>query len=116
AYSNKEKKIEESAARVKEILTKASEENRSLTQSEADEINRIKTEMLNTAVNVMSESEAEQAAIMERMRANATNLSAKQAADVVKNSIKQRDETVKSANEEYNERLKLAAQLRAEGG
>ncbi|WP_219694285.1 hypothetical protein, partial [Clostridioides difficile] len=72
--------------------------------------------MLNTAVNVMSESEAEQAAIMERMRVNATNLSAKQAADVVKNSIKQRDETVISANEEYNERLKLAAQLRAEGG
>ncbi|WP_330652948.1 hypothetical protein, partial [Clostridioides difficile] len=85
-------------------------------KEEATEINQIKTDMLNTAVDTMSKSEAEQAAIMERMKANHVDLSAKEAAEVVKNSIKKKDESIKAANEEYNERLKIAAQLRAEGG
>ncbi|EQG39390.1 putative phage tail tape measure domain protein [Clostridioides difficile DA00129] len=71
-------------------MTKASQENRALTKEEATEINQIKTDMLNTAVDTMSKSEAEQAAIMERMKANHVDLSAKEAAEVVKNSIKKK--------------------------
>lgn len=115
AYDEKERITIEGTERINEILSLAAEENRAITQAESDEINRIKSEMLNTAVEVMSENEAEQAVILERMKANATDLSAQQSAEIVKNSIDQKNKTIEAAEQEYNERLKAAAKLRSQG-
>lgn len=114
-FDEKARITTEGNARIKEIMTTADAENRELTQQESDEINRIKTEMMNTAVVTMSQSEAEQNAIFERLKINATALSAQQAAEVVQNSLTQKEATVKEAEDEYNKRLAVAAQLRAQG-
>lgn len=114
-FDEKKKITEEGIARINEILSNASQQNRALTEDEANEINSIKQQMMNTAVSVMSETEAEQAAILERMKANASDLSAQQAAEVVRNSIEQKDKTIEAANQEYDERMKVAARLRAIG-
>lgn len=115
AYDEKTRITKEGNEKIKSIMQTASNENRQLTQEENEEINRIKSEMMNTAIATMSQSEAEQNAIFERLKINASNLSAERATEVVKNSIKQRDETIAAAEEEYNKRLAAAAQLRAQG-
>ena len=85
-----------------------------MTEAENAEIARLNQEMQTTAVQVMSRSEAEQMAIMERLKANAGVLTAQQAAEVVQNSVSQRDQTVAVANDQYNQLLAAAAMLRAE--
>jgi phage-related minor tail protein len=115
-YTKRAAAIEQGQAKITEIMTKASEDNRALTQQEADQIKFIQESMVNTAVRVMSENELEQRAIMERMAANAGALSARQAADVVKNSAEQRDGAVSAAEEQYNDVLKEIIRQRDEVG
>lgn len=108
--------IQEGQDKIAEILNAASEERRALTATEMGEINRIQTEMVETGIAVLSESQLEQKAIMERMAANADELSARQAADVVKNSIAQRDGAVSAAEEQYNDIIKEIIRQRDEAG
>ena len=108
--------VEEGQARIEEILRAASEQKRGLTKEEADEIRRIQQKMLETGIEMMSENELEQRAILERMRANASALSARQAAEVVQNSIKQRDESIAAAEKQYNDVVKNIIRQRDELG
>lgn len=114
-YDEQITQTEEGAARIAEILWAAKEGNRAITDAERMEINTIQEEMKNTAVQTLSDSEAEQMTIMERLKAESGNISARQAADVVKNSKEQRGKTIAEAEAEYNERLKYAAMLKADG-
>ncbi|KJJ40179.1 hypothetical protein UM89_21545, partial [Bacillus subtilis] len=54
------KKVNDAQNQIKGILTKASNEKRSLTKSEQEKINSIQKTMMNTAVKTMSKNEAEQ--------------------------------------------------------
>mgnify|MGYP000899209414 CR=1 FL=1 len=108
--------ITDGQKRIAEILQKAADEKRALTEKEKQEINRIQQEMVNTGIQVLSESELEQKAILERMKANAATLSAQQAAEVVRNSKKQKDEAIKAAEEQYNEVVKEIIRQRDEVG
>lgn len=53
---------------------------------------------------------------MERMRAQAGEITALQAAEVVKNSLEQKDKTIKAAEEQYNEVIKEIIRQRDEAG
>lgn len=115
-YENKKQAIADGEARIKEILTTASNEKRALTKEEQEEINTIQQKMVDTGIQVLSENEVEAKAIMERMKQQAGEISARQAAEVVKNSLKQKDETIKAADEQYNEVVKEIIRQRDEAG
>lgn len=91
------KAIEDGQIKIKEILNKSASEKRELTASEQVEINRIQQDYIKIAIGVMTENEAEQKAIFERMKSNASALSAQQAAEVVENSTAQKDKVVADA-------------------
>lgn len=115
-FTTQEGYVQESQRKIAVIMDKAAEEKRGITDKERAEINRLQEQMVETGIKVLSENELEQKAIMERMRQNAGELSARQAAEVVQNSAKQRDEAVKAANEQYDETIKAIIKQRDETG
>jgi TP901 family phage tail tape measure protein len=115
-YENRKLAVAESEARIKEILGIASAEKRALTKSEQEEINAIQKTMVETGIQVLSENEVEAKAIMERMKAQAGEITALQAAEVVKNSLEQRDKTIKATNEQYDQVVKEIIRQRDETG
>src|SRR5690606_18283949 len=86
--------VKQGQRRVAEILARALEEQRGLTKAEYDEINRIMADMTATAERTLSDYEAKQKALFEKMRIDASQLTALQAAEVVRNSKQQRDEAI----------------------
>jgi hypothetical protein len=108
--------IEKEKARVSEILNKAKEEHRALTEAEQKEINAIQSSMVDQGIKVLSDSEREQKAIFEKMRANASTLSALQAAEVVKNATDQKNAVVAEAEEQYTNVVKEVTRQRDEIG
>ena len=102
-YSNLSDKVTSGEARINEIMATAQAENRTLTESEAEEINRIKDEMLNTGVQHLAESEIEYQTIMNRLKDNSVRVSLEQAGEIIKNAQATRDETILAAEEQYAE-------------
>ena len=108
--------IQEGQRKISVIFQTAAEERRGITEWEKKEINRIQQQMLDQAIQQLTENELEQKAIYERIRVNATTLSARQAADIVKNSLKQKDETIAAAEAQADEVVKAAILQRDEYG
>jgi hypothetical protein len=79
-YEEKKQVIADGEARIKKILDTASAEKRTLTRSEQEEINAIQRQMVENGIQVLSENEVEAKAIMERMKAQAGEITATQAA------------------------------------
>jgi SLT domain-containing protein/phage-related minor tail protein len=102
-HAEQQKAVQEAQNRIKQILETARQEKRALTEAEKNEINRIQQQMMTTAVQTMSKSEAEQKAILARLKAESGNITAQQAAETVRNSIKARDGAVREANKKYKE-------------
>ncbi|MBP1907074.1 TP901 family phage tail tape measure protein [Paenibacillus turicensis] len=93
--------VEAGQKRVAEIMSTALDEKRGITEKEYTEIMSIQERLTTDAVRVMTNNVDEQKALYERLKREASDLSAQQAATVVQNSIKQRDETVKTAENQY---------------
>lgn len=108
--------VQENEDRIKEIMRLASEERRALTQSEKEEINRIQQEMMETAIQTLSDGEVEQRAIMEKLKNESANITARQAAETVQNSIKAKEGSIEEANKKYDEVVKWAIRERDETG
>jgi phage-related minor tail protein len=102
--------------RIIEILNTAKEEKRSITDAEATEINAIQARMQTQAIEMMTQSEAEQKSILERLKVEAGNITAQQAANVVQNSLKQKNETIKAAEEQYDATVQEIIRQRDETG
>ncbi|UNC91700.1 phage tail tape measure protein [Candidatus Contubernalis alkaliaceticus] len=115
-YENRKGIIEEQSARILEILENASNENRGLTREEQREIDQIRQDMKEVAIGALSETELEQRAILERMRAEGEIQTARQAAAVVANSIEQRDKSVAEAERQYQETVKQIIFMRDDLG
>lgn len=113
---------EESAAtqeghdRINEIVQTAADEEREITHSEQQEILGIREEMTKQAVEVMSQNELEQKAILEKMEQNSGTITAREAAEVVQNATKKKDDVIAEANEQYDETVAWAIQQRDEAG
>ena len=111
SYATQRKTVEDGEARITEILTKASEESRALTAEEAEEIDRIRKNMTETGVKYLSESETESNLILQRMKDNASQLSAEQASEVIKNALAAKNKTVEAAEEQYKSILMEAQRM-----
>ncbi|MBC2722036.1 phage tail tape measure protein [Desulfosporosinus sp.] len=115
AHGAKNNELTSFQARIKEIYEKAAADHRSITQEEADQIKKIKDEMEQLAIEALTNSEAEQKAILTRMQLQAKDITTLQAADVIANSAKQRDETTHLANEQYEKVVASITRQRNEG-
>ncbi|MGG3451167.1 phage tail tape measure protein [Domibacillus aminovorans] len=110
------KAVLEGQKRIEEILATSVNNKRGITEAEKAEIAKIEDDMRVTAVATLSKSETEQKVILERLKAEASKISAQQAAEVVANSVKQKNETVKEANDQYNQTIAEIIRLRDETG
>lgn len=113
---NQKAGIEEREKAIKLILDTASVEKRALTQDEQIKINNIQANMKTNAVNALSETELESLAILERMKAQTGDVTARQAAEVAQNSIKQKNKAIENANAQYTETIKAIIKQRDETG
>ncbi|MEG1565003.1 MAG: hypothetical protein RR365_14980, partial [Bacteroides sp.] len=100
-YSDISAKVQAGESRINEIMANAKAENRTLSQTEADELKRIQSDMQNTGIKHLSETEIEYQTIMRRMKDNSTRVSLEQASEIIKNAQKTRDETVSAAETQY---------------
>lgn len=101
SYASQVASVQDGEKRINAILETASKEARALTDDEAKEIAKIQSEMKETGVKYLSESETESNLILNQLKDNATLLSAQQASEVIKNALSAKDETIKAAEEQY---------------
>lgn len=113
---DRKKTVQDGVNRILGIIQEAADKHRAITEAEWEEIGNIRNNMQSEAIQVMSESEVEQRAILERMKQNASALSAEQAAEVVQNSVKQKDEAIAAAEKQYNDVVKNVIRQRDETG
>lgn len=120
------------------IRRRARNENRALSKSELEEIQRneelkskvavaintdyedkkkrINASMKEDAVLALSESAKEQQIILGNLNNSSSELSAKQAASIVENSYKAKEETIKNANDKYEETKRILDEERYVSG
>ncbi|WP_299090339.1 phage tail tape measure protein [uncultured Metabacillus sp.] len=115
-YQRQLETVQLQEAKIKEIMDRASQEKRTLTQEEKNQINQIQRNMMNTAVQTMSQSEIEQKVIMERLKNESANITAQQAATTVQNSLKAKNGAIREANDKYNKTVAAIIRERDETG
>ncbi|GKV67298.1 MULTISPECIES: phage tail tape measure protein [unclassified Sporosarcina] len=115
---NQQREVEQKYAegRIQEILQNAVNQKREITQSEKDQINAIQLKMNETAVQYLTDNQRDQKVILENMKNQAADLSARQAVEVVMNSATARDKVIKDAEKKYNDTLAFAIKERDENG
>lgn len=116
SYQGRIDKMNQREAEIKEIMNVAAKEKRALTEEERTRIDVIRQGMRDDGIRVLTESEEEYKIIMQRMSDQGAEISALGAAEVVRNSLAQKEKTIENANVEYDERIRLAEQIRAQGG
>ncbi|PEN84188.1 phage tail tape measure protein, partial [Bacillus cereus] len=104
-YEQEKLKTQEKENKIKEILQTAARENRELTTSERISLQGLQDEMDRVAVEHMSKNQMEQKVILENMRVQASEISARQAAEVVENSAQTRDKVIEDAKKTRNEKM-----------
>ncbi|PAE21960.1 phage tail tape measure protein [Bacillus sp. 7504-2] len=115
-YTQQQNAISNGEKIIKEIMQKASDEKRVLTESERIQINNIQEGMVKNGINLLSQNEVEAKAIMERVKANASALTAEQAAEVVKKSVEQKEGAIKAAEEQAEQTIQEIIRQRDELG
>ena len=115
-YDKQKQSAEEAKNKIVEIYQNASNEHRALTDAEVQEIQRLQSQMKENAIKTMTESEKELENIQNRVTATATQQSALQASEIIKAAKEAKDGAYTEAEGRYQQQLKIAQQLRAEGG
>jgi phage-related minor tail protein len=116
---NDAKELEENTKhqeRIKEIWETAAKEKRDITDVERAELNNIQNQMRTDAVVVLSESAAEQKAILTALKQEKGVISAEVAADTVQKSLETRNQTIQNAKDEYLGRIAEIERMRDESG
>jgi hypothetical protein len=116
AHESEKARTDQQEKMLKGILTLASSERRTLTADEQVQINAIQESMKTNAVKALSDTEVESKLILERMKAQAGEITAAQAAEVAKNSITQKDAAIASANACYDDTIRTIIKMRDETG
>lgn len=106
-----ETKNKEHKNRVIEIITKAKDEHRELTQNELLEIGALQTKMRENAVKTLSETEQESNLIMERLKEHQGRLTAEMSVEILQSAFKTRDESIQAAKDQYEGVVKNANTL-----
>lgn len=101
-YEKRKTKVQEGTDRITEILDTALKENRDTTVAEEKEIQRIKDEYSEYALEALTENQTEQKVIRENMERQSSEITARQAADTVKKSVETKDKVIADAEEQYD--------------
>ena len=101
SYDAQVKEVTDGEAQINAIMEQAAKEHREINAVEAAQISLIQKNMKETGIKYLSESETESNLILQRLKDNATQLSAEQASGIIKSAITSRDETIKAAEEQY---------------
>ncbi|KAA0742015.1 phage tail tape measure protein [Bacillus sp. AY3-1] len=113
-YEQEKLKTQEKENKIKEILQTAARENRELTTTERISLQALQDEMDRVAVEHMSKNQMEQKVILENMRVQASEISARQAAEVVEHSAKARDKVIEDAKKTRDDKIAEAIRQRDE--
>ncbi|MGE7632725.1 phage tail tape measure protein [Bacillus paramycoides] len=113
-YEQEKLKTQEKENKIKEILQTAASENRELTTSERISLQALQDEMDRVAVEHMSKNQMEQKVILENMRVQASEISARQAAEVVQHSAEARDKVIADAKKTRDDKIAEAIRQRDE--
>ncbi len=113
-YEQEKLKTQEKENKIKEILQTAARENRELTTSERIALQALQDEMDRVAVEHMSKNQMEQKVILENMRVQASEISARQAAEVVQHSAEARDKVIADAKKTRDDKIAEAIRQRDE--
>lgn len=100
-------KGEEIASSIYAIYQKAYAENRSLTDKEVQEINKLLSDAKTTAVNTLVEEASERDTILKNMAATEKDDRLLQCQSALEIAAKERDETIKLANDAYESQKAL---------
>jgi|LGVF01.2.fsa_nt_gb TP901 family phage tail tape measure protein len=98
------------------IYQLAANEHRKITEAEQQEINTLQGVMKINAVNTLSQTEAESAVILGRIKDQDGRMTAEMASEHVKALEDQRVKSVDQANQEYAEKVAVIEQMRDELG
>lgn len=110
-YDNIAKTTADAQTKINEIIAKASQEKRELTNEEREEIEKNYQILKENTVSSLTTSEQEQKVIMQKIRDANGELSKQTASQIIKNAIKTRDEAIKKAEEQYDGTLLEAQKL-----
>ncbi|MBE6067770.1 MAG: phage tail tape measure protein [Clostridium lundense] len=115
-WNNEERKAsqEEFQRKILEILRRASQDKRTLTAEEMQEIQMYQNNMRQNAVEALSKQEVETKIIMERLKSYSGRITAEQASTVIKNAEKQRQEAVAKAESQYHDTVAQIIRMRDE--
>jgi len=116
AYDGKREIIEKAETEIRSIMEAASHEKRTLTEDELEIITANRELIAKEGIRHLTESEAEQKVILERMKNNASIISATQAAEVVKNAKDQKEKVIAEAESQYDKTLREIIKQRDEVG
>lgn len=103
-------------AQISAIYQAASDQNRGITAAEQAEISRIQGEMKVNAIRTLSETEAESAVILGRIKEQDGRITAEMASEHVAKLEEQRQKSIDAANLEYAEKVSVFSQMRDELG
>lgn len=115
-YESEKTETENANVRIQTILNNASSQNRALTASELEEITRLKNSMRENAVQCLADQEYESKIILDRMAAYDGRVTAEVAGEHVRLLEEQRVKAIDTANREYEDRMRVARDIRAQGG
>ncbi|MGN7287426.1 phage tail tape measure protein [Shouchella rhizosphaerae] len=107
-YNARISHTEEMEGRINSIVQTAADENRSITDEERVEINRIKDSMMEANVRAVAQGSEEQQAIMTHLKHFSSEMNAEQAADTIKKSLEAKDGAIKAADERATEVINWA--------
>ncbi|PGX99878.1 phage tail tape measure protein [Bacillus cereus] len=113
-YEQEKLKTQEKENKIKEIIQTAANEKRELTTSERISLQALQDEMDRVAVEHMSKNQMEQKVILENMRLQASEISARQAAEVVQHSAEARDKVIADAKKTCDDKIAEAIRQRDE--
>lgn len=107
--------VDETMEKITEIYNNAKNENRSLKESELNEVTRLQEQMRINAINSLSATEEEAAVIRQRMKDYQGRLSAEMASEMIIKANEARDGEIKAANEKYDGVIRQATRLKEAG-
>ncbi len=115
SYDDQIKDAQDKNTQVTNIVDTALKERGYLTEDEMNELNKIIQEASGTSVKLLSDSQAEAAAIFQTMKEKRKNITAQEASDLLSKSAEVRDKTISDAETQYDEICKQAEKMRAAG-
>lgn len=114
SWNKKKSNVDNLQKQINDIIEKASNEHRQISNEEAKTIDDIQKQMKENAVKTLSENEVQAKVILERMKGHDANITAEQAAQHIQTLNKSRDEAIQSANEECDKRIEEIIRMRDE--